>query len=210
MGERRVRRMLRRMESGEPVRVTGALMTTAKFARCAALAREFGYEYAEVRRDGGTQGDQYVVVIVPDPTPEARARAARNRARYPGAADGGELPRPAPEAVELLKARITFDITTMYTDRQLILLAGLGAVPLALPLGLALGSGATAVVLTGVFWAALMALVPLGSAFNRRHRTRCADVLRAAGFTPVTAPDGRLRYLPPGGRLPGHGGPLAG
>ncbi|MFI5567805.1 sulfurtransferase TusA family protein [Streptomyces sp. NPDC051740] len=199
MGERRVRKMLRQMESGEPVRVTSAMPTTTKLARFAAMARKFGYAYADVRRGGGPKGDQYLIVIVPDPSPEARERAARNRARYPGAAHGGELPRLAPEEVELLKARITFDISTMYTDKQMILLAGIAAVPLALPFGLLLGSGATAVVLAAVFWAALMALVPVGLAVSRRYRTRYAAVLRAAGFTPVTDPAGRLRYVPPGG-----------
>ncbi|MFI1419910.1 sulfurtransferase TusA family protein [Streptomyces sp. NPDC020731] len=210
MGERRIRKMLRQMESGEPVRVTGAMATTTKLARSAAMARQFGYEYADVRQDGGPQGKQYVVVIVPDPTPEARARAARNRSRYPRAADGGELPRLAPEAVELLKARITFDITAMYTDRQRIVLAGVGAVPLALPVGLVLGSGGMTVVLTVLAWAAVMALLPVGFAVNRRFEAKYAALLRAAGFTPVTDPEGRLRYLPPGGRLPGHGSPFAG
>ncbi|GGV69363.1 hypothetical protein GCM10010294_26160 [Streptomyces griseoloalbus] len=151
-----------------------------------------------------------MILIVPDPAPEARARASRNRARYPGAADGGELPRLAPEAVELLKARITFDITTMYTDRQLILLTASCAVPLALTIGFALDSGATAVGLAGLVWAALMALLPVGFAVNRRFEAKYAALLRAAGFTPVTEPEGRLRYLPPGGRLPGHANPFAG
>jgi len=206
MGERRVRKMLRRMESGEPVRVTGAMSTTTGLARSAAMAQKFGYAYADVRQ----QGKQYVILIVPDPAPGARERAARNRARYPRAADGGELPRLAPEEVELLKARITFDITTMYTDKQRIGLSGIAAVALALPVGLVLGSGGTTVVHAALAWAALMALLPLGIAFNRRYREKYAARLRAAGFTPVTGPDGRLRYLPPGGRLPGHGNPLAG
>lgn len=211
MGERRVvRKMLRRMESGEPVRVSRALATTTRLARLGAVAQRFGYEYADVRRGGGPRGDGYLMVIVPDPSPEARARAERNRARYPRAADGGELPRIAPEAVELLKARITFDIATMYTDKQLILLTGIAAVPLALPLGLLIGSGASAAVLTGVFWAAMMAFLPLGLAANRRYKARYTAILRAAGFTPVTDRQGRVRYLPAGGRLPGHGNPLAG
>ncbi|MFD5772931.1 hypothetical protein [Streptomyces fungicidicus] len=209
MSGRRMRKMLRRMESGEPVRVTGP--TTTGLARLAAMAEQFGYAYAEIRQGGGPQGNQYMIVIVPDPDPGARARAARNRARYPRAADGGELPRLAPEAVELLKARVTFDITTMYTNGQLILLAGVGAVPPALALGLAIGADVTAVtVLTCVFWAAMMTLVPLGFAVNRRYRARYAAVLREAGFTPVTDERGRLRYLPPGGTLPGHGSATAG
>lgn len=201
MGERRVvRKMLRRMESGEPVRVSRAFPTTTRLARLAAVAQRFGYAYADVRRGGGPRGDGYLIVIVPDPSPEPRA-AERNRQRYPRAAAGGELPRVAPEAVELLKARITFDIAAMYSDRQLILLCAVAAVPLALPLGLLLGSGVWEAVLTGVFWAALMAFVPLGLAANRRYRTRYAAILRSAGFTPLTDPSGRTRYVPSAGRL---------
>ncbi|MEU5508218.1 hypothetical protein ACFTZ8_10970 [Streptomyces fungicidicus] len=209
MSGRRMRKMLRRMESGEPVRVTGP--TTTGLARLAAMAEQFGYAYAETRQGGGPQGNQYMIVIVPDPDPGARARAARNRARYPRAADGGELPRLEPEAVELLKARVTFDITTMYTNGQLILLAGVGAVPPALALGLAIGADVTAVtVLTCVLWAAMMTLVPLGLAVNRRYRARYAAILRNAGFPPFTDEGGRLRHLPPGGRRPEHGTPTAG
>ncbi|MGW4020099.1 sulfurtransferase TusA family protein [Streptomyces sp. NPDC005009] len=204
MGKRRVRKMLRRMESGEPLRVTSAMATTTGLARLAATAQRFGYAYADVRQ----QGKQYLIVIVPDPAPEARERAARNRAHYPRAAHGGELPRLAPEEVELLKARITFDITTMYTDKQRALLSGVAAVGLALPVGLVLGSGGMTVVHAVLAWVALMALLPLGFAFNRRYREKYAARLRAARFTPVTEPNGRVRYVPPGGRLPGHGNPF--
>ncbi|MEU5223328.1 hypothetical protein AB0G55_11775 [Streptomyces toyocaensis] len=211
MGERRaMRKMLRRMESGEPVQVTRTLASTTRLARLAAMAREFGYDYADVHQGGGAQGNGYVVALVPDPGPRARARAARNRARHPGASDGGPLPALAPDEVELLKARITYDITAMYTGRQLIVLTGVGAVPLALPVGLAADTGTTAVlVVTCAVWAALMALLPVGFAVNRRFRARYAAVLRAAGFTPVTEPGGRLRYLPSGG-TPGHGNPFGG
>ncbi|MFE7232832.1 hypothetical protein ACFVAF_19655 [Streptomyces sp. NPDC057596] len=129
-------------------------------------------------------------------------------ARY-DAADGGALPPLVPEEVELLKARITFDITAKFTDRQRVLLAAAGAVPLALLVGFEVGEGATAVVRTGAVWAAVMALVPLGLAVNRRYRAEYAARLEAAGYTTVTDPSGRLRYVPPGGQLPGHGNPLA-
>ncbi|MFG3248918.1 hypothetical protein [Streptomyces sp. NPDC048187] len=211
MKNRHVRKMLRQMASGEPVEVTLARATMKKLSRLAFIAQQFGYEYADIRQ-GGPQGNGFVLLIVPDPSPQARTRAAQNRVRYPNASDGGALPPLVPEAVELLKARITFDITVMYTDRQRILLAGIGAVPLALPAGFMLGTGTTAVVLAGVVWAALMALVPVGFAVNRHYRAKYAALLQAAGFTRVADPTGRLRYVPPGGRLPGappQGGPTA-
>ncbi|MFD5661368.1 hypothetical protein [Streptomyces hirsutus] len=155
------------------------------------------------------QGDGYVMWIEPDPSPQAQARAAQNWARYPNAGDGGALPPFVPEALELLEARIAFDITAMYTDRQLILITGIAAVPLALPLGFAIGEGTTAVVLAGVIWAALMALIPIGFTVNRNYKAKYAALLQAAGFTLVTDQDGWLRYVPPGEPLPGHGNPFA-
>ncbi|MFF7310431.1 hypothetical protein [Streptomyces sp. NPDC008137] len=209
MSKKHARKMLRRMASGEPVEVAPTIATMTKLARLAAIAQQFGYEYADIRQGGGPQGNGYVMLIVPDPSPEARARAERNRAAYPNASDGGALPPLDPGAVELLKARITFDITAKYTDRQRILLTAVGAVPLALPIGFGLATGVTAVVITVAVWAAVMALIPVGLRVNRRYRAKCTALLQAAGFTPVTDPTGRMRYLPPGGRLPGHGNPFA-
>ncbi|MFF3929317.1 hypothetical protein [Streptomyces hirsutus] len=98
--------------------------------------------------------------------------------------------------------------TVMSAIRKLILLTGVAAVPLALPLGFAIGEGTTAVVLAGVVWAALMALIPIGFTVNRHYKAKYAALLQAAGFTLVTDQDGRLRYVPPGEPLPGHGNPF--
>ncbi|MFF7732554.1 hypothetical protein [Streptomyces sp. NPDC007984] len=210
MSNRHVRKMLRKMASGEPVEVAPAIATLTKLSRLGCIAQQFGYEYADIRQGGGPQGNGYVMLIVPDPRPEARARAERNRAAYPNASDGGALPPLDPEAVGILKARITFDITAKYTDRQRILLTAAGAVPLALPIGFGLGSGITAVVIAAGVWAAVMALIPVGLTVNRRYRAKYEALLRAAGFTPVTDSAGRMRYVPPGRQLPGHGNPFAG
>ncbi|MFI1290213.1 hypothetical protein ACH4VM_17245 [Streptomyces sp. NPDC020792] len=197
------------MASGEPVQVAPAMGSMKKFTRLAFIAEQFGYEYADIWQGGGPDGNGYVMLIVPDPSPQARARAAQNWARYPDASDGGPLPTLVPDEVELLKARITFDITVKFTDKQRVLLAAVGAVPLALLVGSEIGTGATAVVLTGIVWAAVMALVSLGLAVNRRYRAKYAALLQAAGCTAVTDPNGRLRYVPPDGQLPGHGNPFA-
>ncbi|WP_052310336.1 hypothetical protein [Streptomyces viridochromogenes] len=209
MSDKHARKMLRQMESGEPVQLSLSMATMKKLTRLAFYAQQFGYEYADVRQGGGPDGNGYVLLIVPDPTAEAGTRAERNRAAYPNAIDGGTLPPLDPEAVELLKARITFDITAKYTDRQRILLAAAGAVPLAIVVGFGLGTGATAVLLTAAAWAAQMAFVPVGLTVNRRYRAKYAALLEAAGFTPATDPEGRLRYVPPGRELPGQGNPFA-
>lgn len=201
--------MLRQLASGEPVEVAPALGSMKKLSRLAFIAQQFGYEYADIRQGGGPQGNGYVMLIVPDPGPQARERAAQNWAQYPNAVDGGALPPLVPAEVELLKARITFDITTMYTSKQLVVLAGVGAVPLAAPIGFLTSAGTTAVVVAGAAWTALMALVPVGFAVNRRHRDKHAALLEAAGFTQVTDQEGRTRYVPPNGQLPGHGNPFA-
>lgn len=198
------------MASGEPVQVTSAMASMKKLARLAFIAQQFGYAYADVWQGGGPQDNGFVMLIVPDPSPQARVRAAQNWAQYPNAGDGVALPPLVSDAVELLKARINFDLAARYTEKQMMVLAGVGVTPLAVGLGFALGAGITAVVIAGIVWAALMALMPVGLVVNRRHRAKYAALLQAAGFTPVTDQSGRLRYVPPGGQFPGHGNPLAG
>ncbi|MFD9608644.1 hypothetical protein ACFWWS_04690 [Streptomyces sp. NPDC059083] len=53
------------------------------------------------------------------------------------------------------------------------------------------------------------ALAPVGFAISRRLLVTYTARLEAAGFTPVTDENGRKRYVPPGGQLPGHGNPFA-
>jgi hypothetical protein len=200
--------MLRQMASGEPVQVTSAMASMKKLARLAFIAQQFGYEYADVRQ-GGPQGNGFVMLIVPDLSPQARARAEQNRAQYQNASDGGALPALVPDEVELLKARIAFDLAARYTEKQLTVIMGVGFSTLAVCLGLQLGADTTAVVVAGIAWAALMAFVPVGIVVNRRYRAKHVARLQAAGFTPVTEQSGRLRYVPRGGQLPGHGNPFA-
>ncbi|MEU0830413.1 hypothetical protein [Streptomyces sp. NPDC005969] len=210
MSKRHVRKMLRQMASGEPVQVTSAMASMKKLAQLGFFAQQFGYEYADVKQGGGPQGNGFVMLIVPDPSPQARARAAQNWAQYPNAGDGAALPPLETDAVELLKARIKFDLAARYTEKQLMVLAGVGFAVSAMGLGFELGADTTAVVIAGIIWAVLMALVPVGFVVNRRYKAKYAAALRAAGFTPVPDQSGRLRYVPPGGQLPGHGNPFAG
>ncbi|WP_433543847.1 hypothetical protein ACQPZG_01090 (plasmid) [Streptomyces sp. CA-294286] len=210
MSTRQVRKMLRQMADGGPVEVTSAMASMKALARLAFLAEQFGYTYADVRQGGGPQGNGFVMLLVPDPAPGARARAERNRAHYPRASDGGALPPLVPDEVELHRTRIAFDLAARHTEKQLAVLGGVGFTVLAAGLGVALGADATALALALAVWAVLMACVPVGLVVNRRYRARQAARLEAAGFTAVTGPGGRLRYVPPGGPRPGHGNPCAG
>lgn len=200
MSERHVLKMLRQMASGQPVEVAPGMASTKEFARLASIAQEFGYEYAGVRQKWG-----YVMLFVPGLSPQGRARAAQNWAQYPNASDGGALPPLVPAAIELLKARITFDMTALYGN-QVIRSIGLCVILL----GLGLQRGTTSVLLAGAFCAVLMVAVPLGLAINRRRKAKCTALLQAAGFIPVTDQNGRLRYVPPSGQFPGQGNPFAG
>ncbi len=53
-------------------------------------------------------------------------------------------------------------------------------------------------------------LPPAGLALNRHYKAKYSSLLQAAGYTLVTDPMGWMRYVPPGGRLSGHGNPFAG
>jgi hypothetical protein len=197
MNNRHVRKMLRQMTSGGPVRVGPVMGTTRRYAELAFIAQQFGYEYADLVTGGGSRSREHVMLLVPDSSPQAQARAARNWAEYPNAADGGVLPPLAPEAVELLYARITFDVTSR-ADTGKVVAAALGFTAVAAALGFRLGNDTTAWVVAGSIWVALAGiLLPALLINSRRLTAKYVATLRAAGYTPVTDQRGRLRYLPP-------------
>ncbi|GGV10610.1 hypothetical protein GCM10010293_00310 [Streptomyces griseoflavus] len=207
MGKRQTQRMLRLMASGEPVELTSAMASVKKLARLAFIAQQFGYEYADVRQ-GGANNSQLRMLIVPDHGPHARARAAQNRAQYPNAGDGVSVPPLVPDAFELLKARINFDLTGKSAEKRM----GYAAVGVTIGcavIALRLGGASEHIGIAAVIWLLLMAVLGLGLVVTRKRNARYAARLQAAGFAPVTDETGRLRYLPPGG-LAGHGNPFGG
>jgi hypothetical protein len=204
MSKRQVQKMFQLMASGEPVELTSAMASVKKLARLAFIAQRFGYEYADVRQSGG-QNNALKMLIVPDPSPQAQQRAAQNWAQFPQAASGGALPPFVPDALELLKARINFDLTGKSAEKRM----GLGA--LGLSIGMAIGvvrASGSAVTWVIASWAGLMAILGIGFVVTRKRNAKFAARLQAAGFAPVTDETGRVRYLPPGGQLPGHGNPF--
>ncbi|MFF3988896.1 hypothetical protein ACFY0B_30445 [Streptomyces sp. NPDC001797] len=200
MSARQVRKMFQLMASGQPVELTNAWGSVKKLARLAFVAQQFGYEYADARHTG-SRGNVLELMIVPDHSPQGRARAAQNWAQYPNAADGVSLPPLVPDAVELLKARIQFDLTGKNADKRMML--GAGGITLGLVLAAArAGGSAGAFVVSGVVWALLMAVMGLGFFVTRGRNAKFAQRLQAAGFVPVTGEGGRVRYLPPGTPVP--------
>jgi hypothetical protein len=187
MDQRHIRQLLRRMADGEPVSAGAGIFGQA-FAPVVFYARQFGYTYTDI-----TAGrKQLLIQLVPDPSPQARARAAENWARYPDAATGGELPPPDPDAMALIKAQGYFvmDLPISEGMRIGLLVFLVSFVSMAIATRFGLGTGA-------VVWVGAMALVAVGVLFNRRSRARNSALLDAAGFTLTTDPTGRRRYLPP-------------
>ncbi|MFE5033041.1 hypothetical protein [Streptomyces sp. NPDC056683] len=200
MSARQVRKMFQLMASGEPVELTNAWASVKKLARLAFFAQQFGYEYADARHTG-SRNNVLKLLIVPDHSPQGRARAAQNWAQYPNAADGVSLPPLVPDAVELLKARIQFDLTGKNAEKRMLL--GAGGITLGLVLAAArAGGSAGAFVVSGVVWALLMAVMGLGFFVTRGRNAKFAQRLQAAGFVSVTGEGGRVRYLPPGTPTP--------
>ncbi|MEU0247800.1 hypothetical protein ABZ192_26455 [Streptomyces sp. NPDC006235] len=208
MSKRQTQKMLRLMASGEPVELTSPMASVKKLARLAFVAQQFGYEYADVRQSSGRNG-ALTMLILPDPSPQARARAAQNWAQYPNASDGVSLPPLVPDAFELLKARINFDLTGKNAEKRM----GYGA--LGVTIGcvvLAFRSGGESFdfIAAGAVWLVIMAILGIGLLVTRKRNTKFAARLQAAGFMPVTDENGRVRYLPPGAQMPGQGNPFAG
>ncbi|KOT36147.1 membrane protein [Streptomyces caelestis] len=209
MSKRQTRKMLRLMASGEPVELTSAMASVKKLAKLAFVAQQFGYEYADVRQGGGNNS-QLRMLIVPDHSPQARTRAAQNRAQYPNAHDGVSLPPLVPDALELLKARINFDLTGKSAEKRM----GYGALGVSLGcvvVAFRMGGASSDFVIAAVIWLALMAVFGIGLLVTRKRNAKFAARLQAAGFAPVADGTGRVRYLPPGGQMPGqHGSPFGG
>ncbi|MEV0175388.1 hypothetical protein AB0I00_30245 [Streptomyces sp. NPDC050803] len=207
MSKRQVQKMLGLMASGEPVELTSAMASVKKLARLAFIAQQFGYEYMDVRQSG-SRNNALVMLIVPDPSPQARARAAQNWAQYPNAGDGVSVPPLVPDAFELLKARINFDLTGKQAEKRMWW--GAGGITLGFVIAVAQAGGdADAVFYGGLGWAGLLALLAIGLVVTRKRNAKFAARLQAAGFHPVTDESGRLRYLPPGAQMLGQANPFA-
>ena len=207
MSKRQVRKMLRLMASGEPVELSSPMASVKKLARLAFIAQQFGYEYADVRQGGG-HNSALVMLIVPDHSPQARARAAQNWAQYPNAGDGVSLPPLVPDAFELLKARINFDLTGKNAEKRM-LLGALGGTLGCVAVAMRSAQGDIAWIIAGVLFVLLMGALGTGFVVNRRRNAKFAARLRAAGFQPVNDATGRLRYLPAGVYAPGQAAPYA-
>lgn len=202
MSKRQVQKMLRLMASGEPVELTSAMASVKKLGRLAFIAQQFGYEYADVRQSSGRNG-ALIMLLVPDPSPQARTRAAQNWAQYPNASDGVSVPPLVPDAFELLKARINFDLTGKNAEKRM----GYGALGVTIGcviLAFRLGGGPGDLVAAAVTWVVFMAIFGIGFLVTRKRNAKFAARLHAAGFTPVSDESGRVRYLPPGAQYPGQ------
>ncbi|MFJ7078203.1 hypothetical protein [Streptomyces sp. NPDC098781] len=208
MSKRQVQKMLRLIATGEPVELTSPMASVKKLAKLAFIAQQFGYEYLDVRQSGG-RNNALVMLIVPDPSPQARARAAQNWAQYPNASDGVSVPPLVPDAHELLKARINFDLTGKHAEKRMWWAAGGVTLGFVVAVAKAGGDG-DAFLFAGLGWAGLIALLGAGLVVTRKRNAKFAARLRAAGFMPVTEQSGRVRYLPPGGQPAGHGNPFGG
>ncbi|WP_432172196.1 hypothetical protein [Streptomyces sp. Tue6028] len=195
MSKRQVRKMLQLMADGEPVQLTSGMASVKKLARLAFVAQQFGYEYADVRQGSG-RNNALTMLIVPDHSPQAQARAAQNWAQFPKAADGESLPPVVPDALELLKARINFDLTGRHAEKRM-LYGAVGATVGCVVLGVRAGGDSVAFTVAGALWALLMVVLGIGLVVTRKRNAKFAARLQSAGFTPVTEEGGRVRYLPP-------------
>ncbi|WP_428934685.1 hypothetical protein [Streptomyces sp. ACT015] len=205
MSRRQIQSMMRELVTGRPVELSSPMSSVKKLARLAAVAEQFGYAYVDSGHTGA-RNNVLKLLLAPDLSPQARARAAENWARFPHAGDGVSLPPLDPAALELLTARIQFDLTGRNAEKRM----GYGVVGVtvgALILALRLGGTGDDFVGAGVFWLFCLAVLGVGLLITRKRNASFAARLAAAGFTPVQDATGRVRYLSPDHRDPLAPGP---
>ncbi|WP_405872277.1 MULTISPECIES: hypothetical protein [unclassified Streptomyces] len=207
MSKRQIQKMLQLMAGGEPVELTSPMASVKKLSRLAFVAQQFGYEYVDARHTG-SRNNALKMMIVPDPSPQARSRAAQNWAQYPNASDGVSLPPLVPDALELLKARIQFDLTGKNAEKRMGY-GALGITAACLVAGYRAGGEAVDYIVAFIAWLIFMAIFGIGLLVTRKRNAKFARRLQAAGFVPMTDETGRLRYLPPGLQIPGQANPFA-
>ncbi|MFD3729616.1 hypothetical protein [Streptomyces sp. NPDC058671] len=172
-------------------------------SQLALVAEQFGYVYMDLHMGG--DGRYLTMLLLPDRSEHARARAAANWARHPHAADGRSLPPDEPEAREILKARMCTDLMRQYSTRHRAMIAVVPALTVTLSLWFEFGreNRTVGLVLAASSIVFFTALICLGLAYSRRGSTKYTRRLEAAGFTVVADRNGRRRYYPPGRHLPG-------
>jgi hypothetical protein len=113
------------------------------------------------------------------------------------------LPPLVPDALELLKARIQFDLTGKNAEKRMGY-ASLGVTVACVIAAYRAGGESADFVAAACAWVILMVIFGIGLLVTRRRNAKFARRLQAAGFTPLTDETGRLRYVPPGMQLPGQ------
>ncbi|MFC0843693.1 hypothetical protein ACFH04_08165 [Streptomyces noboritoensis] len=198
-----MRQLLRSMASGEPVKLRLSGYTFKGMTRLALVAEQFGYVYMDLHQDFEDQCA--IMLLLPDRSEHAQARAAANWARYPHATDGRSLPPDEPEVRELLKARMITDLNRQYSTRHraLVLLIPSLAGTWELWSEFKPENRTFALLLAGGFFVLSSSLIILRIALAQRGSTKYTRRLEAAGYTAVTDRNGRRRYYPPGRHLPG-------
>ncbi|MFM9373439.1 hypothetical protein [Streptomyces sp. Da 82-17] len=200
MSTGQVRTMVGLMAQGAPVEVTSMWSTVGKLSRLAHLGEQFGYQYADARYvSKGTQ-----LLMVPDPSPQARQRAQQAWAQFPQAAAGGQLPPLPAQAPELLKTQVNFDLTGRHNEKRRVM----AVIPITVICLLRLmRDGEDAAVFWIPFWILAMCLA-VGMVFwTRKRHTTYEGQLRAAGYVQVPDPTGRIHYVPAGSGLAAQAGP---
>ncbi|GAB2797910.1 hypothetical protein [Streptomyces daliensis] len=217
MSSRQISKMLQQIATQDDVTVVSRMSSVKKLARLALIAEQFGFQYGDAAQTGAQNGST-AMLLHRDPSPAAQQRAAANMARFPQAGNGGDLPgmqpggklKPLPEAadhLELLKARINFDLTGKSAEKRM--LAGAAGLTVMMVLGLVRDALQDDALVYGVIgYVLLMLLLGAGFLWTRQRNANFAARLEAAGFARVRDENGRSRYLPPGAQLPGHANPF--
>ncbi|MEU6660599.1 hypothetical protein [Streptomyces sp. NPDC046821] len=200
MADRQLVQLFEHMRAGMPFEFTTKMSMMKRLATLVSTAELFGYQYV------GAVQETFSIKLrfIPDPSPEAQARAAQYWPYAP------QVPGVPPQVLEVNKKRVLFDLSG-----KAALMKRLPVIVVVLLLwslrSFTFADGSLALAIGYVCF--MVVLAGIGVVINLLRHKKAGEYLQAAGFVRYEPAPGQVVLLPPGtqpqqqygGQAPGYG-----